>query len=382
MKNSTKRYITLAIVLVLIAALILYFQSTKPKIDTSQVQADINIENLTTLTANQSSSGTVHQLTEADRARIELKSTKYERAKELVNPDGYINVKNITISEYIGKKVILVDFWTYSCINCQRTIPYLEAWYEKYKDYGFILIGVHTPEFDFEKDYNNVKDAVNRFGITYPVVQDNEYMTWRAYNNRYWPRKYLIDIDGFIVYDHIGEGAYEEAEKMIQEALQERSDVLGLNESIPTGIVNPSVEASSPGSLLTPEIYFGYNYSRGQIGNEQGWHPGQVIDYTYPETLEPSKFYLNGSWLNNNDNMELVSDNGGIKLGFHAMSVNIVASADKEVSADIYVDGQFEKTVMIKDAKLYNIVSFDSVKRSVLEIRSEKGLRAYTFTFG
>ena len=154
------------------------------------------------------------------------KPQRYQLAKEITTPDGFINTdgKPITINSLIGKKVILVDFWTYSCINCQRTTPYLNTWYEKYKEKGFVIIGVHTPEFEFEKDYNNVKAAVEKAGIKFPIVLDNDYSTWAAYQNRYWPRRYLIDIDGYIVYDHIGEGAYEETEEKIKQALAELSD--------------------------------------------------------------------------------------------------------------------------------------------------------------
>jgi len=150
----------------------------------------------------------------------EAKAKKYKPAQEISTPDGFVNTDSISIGELIGKKVILVDFWTYSCINCQRTTPYLNAWYEKYHDQGLEIIGLHTPEFEFEKDYNNVKAAVEKFGIKFPVVLDNDYSTWAAYRNQYWPRKYLIDIDGYIVYDHIGEGAYDETEAKIQEALR------------------------------------------------------------------------------------------------------------------------------------------------------------------
>src|SRR3989338_7880044 len=117
-------------------------------------------------------------------------SKNYPRARELVSPEGFINVDKISISELVGKKVILVDFLTYSCINCQRTQPYLNAWYEKYRDYGIEIVGIHTPEFQFEKSYDNVQEAVHREGIAYPVVLDNGYGTWSAYGNRFWPRKY------------------------------------------------------------------------------------------------------------------------------------------------------------------------------------------------
>jgi len=153
----------------------------------------------------------------------EDKSKKYEVAKEITTPDAFINTDSLTIKENIGKKVILIDFWTYSCSNCQRTIPHLNELQEKYADDGLLIIGVHTPEFEFEKDLENVKRAVEKYSIKYPVVMDNDFSTWRAYKNRYWPRVYLIDIDGFIVYDHIGEGAYKEIENKVIELLEEKN---------------------------------------------------------------------------------------------------------------------------------------------------------------
>ncbi|PJC45308.1 thiol-disulfide isomerase, partial [Candidatus Pacearchaeota archaeon CG_4_9_14_0_2_um_filter_30_8] len=168
--------------------------------------------------------------------RVLEKSKLYPAAKELVHPDGFININPFNLSDYIGKKVILLDFWTYSCINCQRTFPYLESWNEKYSDKGLLIIGIHTPEFNFEKEYNNVQKATEEFGIKYPVVLDNNYLTWQAYGNQYWPREYLIDIDGFIVHDHIGEGGYAETETAIQDALKERLEVLGMNETINSGL--------------------------------------------------------------------------------------------------------------------------------------------------
>jgi thiol-disulfide isomerase/thioredoxin len=149
---------------------------------------------------------------------------------EIKNPSGFVNTNDqpIKISDYIGNKVILLNIMTYSCINCQRTFPYVTAWYKKYKDDGLIVIGIHTPEFAFEKDKGNVEKAMKEFGINFPVVLDNEYATWNALENKYWPRKYLIDIHGNIVYDHVGEGAYEETEEKIKELLKERAVVLGI----------------------------------------------------------------------------------------------------------------------------------------------------------
>ena len=169
------------------------------------------------------------------------KAKTLKRAPELVSPDGYINTdgKPITLAQYRGK-IVLLDIWTYSCINCQRTLPYVNMWYDKYKDRGLVVVGLHTPEFAFEKVQSNVEDAVKRFDIKYPVVLDNQYQTWNAYGNQFWPRKYLIDQDGYIIYDHIGEGNYDETEKAIQKALADRDAALNVSASIPTTITAPS----------------------------------------------------------------------------------------------------------------------------------------------
>ncbi len=153
---------------------------------------------------------------------------------EIINPAGFVNTNDqpIALSDYVGKQVILLDIITYSCVNCQRTFPHVNAWYEKYKDDGLVVIGLHTPEFAYEKDKANVEKAMKEFGITFPVVLDNDYATWNALGNRFWPRMYLIDIHGNIVYDHIGEGAYTETENKIKELLKERATVLGSKEKI------------------------------------------------------------------------------------------------------------------------------------------------------
>ncbi len=153
------------------------------------------------------------------------KIKRFPQVPELVHPDAYLNTKGmpVTIGEHTGKNVVLVDFWTFGCINCQRTRPYLVSWYEKYKDQGLVTIGVHTPEFSHEKVQSNVEDAIKKYGITYPVVQDNAFNTWNAFNNHYWPALYLVDIDGYVVYTHAGEGAYDTTEKAIQSALAERN---------------------------------------------------------------------------------------------------------------------------------------------------------------
>ena len=291
----------------------------------------------------------------------------------------WMNSKPLT-PELLKGKIVLLDFWTYSCVNCLRTLPALKHMWENYHKKGLMIIGVHTPEFEFEKDYDNVKKATEKFNVQYPVILDNDYKTWSAYNNHYWPRKYIIDIDGFIVYDHIGEGAYKETELKIQDLLGERKNVLGLGITIPKGIVSINQEIAI--GRLTPEIYFGYGYSRGQLGNEEGWQDEKIVSYTSLEEKAMDKFYLDGQWYNNYDYMQLTSDSGKIYLKYSAKDVNIVAGADQDTGIKVFNDGVEVGTFTVNDYGLYNVVSLDGRGTHLLEIDVEKGLKAYTFTFG
>ncbi|TSD04227.1 MAG: Thiol-disulfide isomerase [Parcubacteria group bacterium Greene0714_36] len=305
----------------------------------------------------------------------EVKSKRYELAKEVTTPDGFINTegKPITVSELVGKKVILVDFWTYSCINCQRTTPYLNAWYEKYKDKGFVIIGVHTPEFEFEKDYNNVGTAVEKFGIKFPVVLDNDYSTWIAYKNQYWPRKYLIDIDGYVVYDHIGEGAYEETEKKIQEALSERIAVLGESGTVSQPLTKETLVQSGAKS---PETYFGSARSDQQ----------------------KNLLFPNDSWSIWPEFAQNNSANASIIYTYTAKDIFFVAESDTETVVEVLRDGNplgseagtdiiktsdGKSILRIKEARLYKIIQGDKSETHRIELRIQKpGLKAFTFTFG
>lgn len=168
-----RRNIKLLVLIIIIGLIIWLLESGKPKIEEIMPMPS---------TTNQTEVAEI----------ITKKEKRYARAKEITSPDGFINTDGISIGELIGKKVIMIDFWTYSCINCQRTFPYINAWYEKYKDQGLEIIGIHTPEFKFEHDYDNVVDATKRYGLKFPIVQDNDFSTWRAYRNRFWPRKYIM----------------------------------------------------------------------------------------------------------------------------------------------------------------------------------------------
>ena len=243
-KEKKNKTIVLAIVLAIVVGTIYYLNSQK---------ADISIggHNLS-LNPNNDPDDYI-----MDEEAVKSKESQFSYAPELTGIGGYINANSSLSIGSLKGKVILVDFWTYTCINCIRTLPYLKAWHGKYEDDGLVIIGVHTPEFEFEKEYGNVVDAVNGNQIEYAVVQDNNYATWRAYQNRYWPRKYIIDIDGFIRYDHIGEGAYEETEKVIQELLKERMERLGKGK-LKEGMSKPSdIHDVDFGKVKSPELYLG-----------------------------------------------------------------------------------------------------------------------------
>ena len=350
MQNS--RTIILGLVVVVVLGLIFYFESQKPQRivpESSEIQAPITAMNK------------------------EEKSKQYPLAKEISTPDGFINVDKISVGEFVGKRVVLIDFWTYSCINCQRTTPYLNAWYEKYKDKGLVIIGIHTPEFEFEKDYSNVKAAVEKFGIKFPVVLDNDYSTWNAYKNRYWPRKYLIDIDGYIVYDHIGEGAYEETEKKIQEALSERMAVLGESGTVRHPLTK---EIYVQNGAKSPETYF------GSARNNQ----------------QKNLLFPNDSWDITPEFAQNNSANANIVYTYTAKDVFFVAESDTETVVEVLRDGKplgseagadIIKTpdgktiVKIKEARLYKIIQDEKSETHTIKFIIQKsGLKAFTFTFG
>ena len=330
---------------------------------------------------------------------INIDKSQFKKAKNFTKISEYINTKPISLDD-LKDKVVLVDFWTYSCINCIRTIPHLNEWYDKYSDKGLVIVGIHTPEFDFEKDSNNVKSAVQKFGIKYPVLQDNDKETWDEYDNRYWPRKYLVDDEGYIRYDHIGEGAYNETEKVIQALLSERASHLGIKN------INLNVSQNSEGDsrlesqdvnfsqIQSPELYFGYEFARAPLGNIEGFNPNQSVFYNLPANSEikPNIIYLEGKWKNNPDNMELQSNNGSIILKYNSKSVNIVAGGKgnftvtqdgKLITNDLSKDTSNDGKFVIDEQRLYNLVTNKDYGEHTIEIDVKgEGFQIYTFTFG
>lgn len=322
---------------------------------------------------------------------LSIDKSKFQKAPELKGISGYINTDADEFKNQIKGKVVLYDIWTYSCINCQRTIPYIVAWNDKYADKGLAIVGIHSPEFEFEKDINNVKQATEKFGITYPVVLDNDKQIWYAFGNHYWPRKYIADDEGYIRYDHIGEGGYAETEKVIQDLLSERAAKLGLKVAVAQPLVD--IQESRNGAR-TPELYFGYDFAfgRDQFGNPERFHPNKDVKYTIPDELQNDHFYLDGIWKNISDRMSLVSDSGIIKLPYFAKEVNIVASGDSDLT--ILLDGkpisQEDSGTDVKDgivhteeSRLYNLVKAKKSGNHTIEIQVNKpGFEIYTFTFG
>ena len=329
-------------------------------------------------------------LDEFSSTNLDLESRK---APNLVGIAHYLNMSSEELTKKMEGKVILYDIWTYSCINCIRTLPFITSWDEKYSDHGLLIVGIHSPEFEFEKDPQNVKIAIEKYGITYPVVMDNDMKTWKAFENNYWPRKYIADHEGKIRYDHIGEGSYQETEKIIQQLLDERSEAMGFENISKNKLV--SIEEFEHTLFRTPELYFGYKFAqnRNQLGSEEGFQPGRIVTYIEPINTELNKFYPIGNWKNHEDSMELTESKGSIKVLFDAKEVNIVTENNAQL--EIFLDGipltkEFagsdiysKNKINVSNPGMYNIISSDTSISRIMEIKVEgKGFQVFTFTFG
>jgi thiol-disulfide isomerase/thioredoxin len=316
----------------------------------------------------------------------------YPAAPDLIGIADYINTTPEELKSKIKDKVVLYDFWTYSCINCIRTFPYLKAWNEKYSDKGLLIIGVHAPEFEFEKDPNNVKMAAQKYGLTYPIVLDSDHQTWNAFSNRYWPAEYITDDLGHIRHTHFGEGEYDQTEKVIQQLLDQRAERLGLKVNTNQGLVSLQSHEFSP--VQTPELYFGYDFAQGRdyLGNSEGFQPEKTVNYNIPTGLQNDHFYLGGQWQNLHDSMKLSSDNGKIILPYSAKDVHIVAAGTgtdiqilldgKPVASDDAGQDLKNGAVNISDHRLYNVISSKQQGTHTLTITGHPGFEIYTFTFG
>ncbi len=307
-------------------------------------------------------------------------------APEFTETEDWFNTpgnRPLTLAGLHGR-VVLVDFWTYTCINCIRTLPYLKAWNADYGKDGLTIVGVETPEFAFEHEASNVQDAIDQFGLHYPVVQDNNMGTWNAYGNEYWPADYLIDSSGHVRYATAGEGDYSQTETAIRALLAEAGySVSGM--SHPTDVVTPS-------EVATPETYLGTNRAQGwRNGPKSGLH-----DYgtSVPAQLALNEFDYSGTWSIASQPATAVSD-AGIDMEFEAKNVYLVLSSEGERPRKVQVllDGKpipnslagadvHNGMLTVTNERLYSLVSLHGDQQHRLSLRFEPGISGYAFTFG
>lgn len=312
---------------------------------------------------------------------------KLGRAPEFTGLSTWHNGEPLTMAELKGK-VVLIDFWTYSCINCIRTLPYIQGYWDKFgsttlttgKDTPFMLVGVHTPEFVFEKSEKNVADAIKRNGLTYPVAQDNDFGTWGAYANRYWPAKYLIDADGYIRYTHFGEGAYEETELAIRSLLKEIG--VDTEESEET---EESKEPDDGRRARSPETYLGAR-SWPSLINAAGEPSEETVSYTAPSSIPLHRYALVGDWtLMDGERQVLQSDAGEIRMRWQGNEINLVLGPDEAlgpIEADVMIDGTKVKTIIIDHYDSYNLYTGEYGEHELVLMLKGKGVAGYAFTFG
>jgi len=300
----------------------------------------------------------------------------FTRAPEFEDLGPWHNADPFTLESLKGK-VVLVDFWTYSCINCIRTLPYMQGYWDKFKDTPFVLLGVHTPEFVFEKSESNVAEAIQRHSLTYPIAQDNNYKTWSAFANRYWPAKYLIDADGYIRYTHFGEGDYQETDLAIQSLLNE----IGVE---PMG-GEVEKETVFRGPRKTPETYLGTRNWRF-FGNSTGVPDEKIHTYTLPGSFEDDHFYMGGDWqLIEEERQALRSNEGVIAMRFTASEINLVMSMEAgapPAAVAVFVDGAKVTEFTIDYNDLFSLWKGEYGTHDI-EIRvTGPGAEGYAFTFG
>ena len=294
-------------------------------------------------------------------------------------PDGDgLSIGELTRAE---NRVVLIDFWTYTCINCIRTLPYLRAWDEEYRDDGLTIVGVHSPEFPFERDAGNVAEAIDDNDLDYPVVQDNDFGTWSAFGNQYWPAKYLIGADGEVRYVHFGEGAYEETEAAIRSLLAEA----GAEADLGGGVGPQRAEVADPG-LRTPETYLGWERAAGfreqPVDGER--------DYAAPDDLDLNDFAYDGRW-RVAPQFATAVENASISLRFRARRVFLVLGGPGSVA--IGLDGEpiepseagadvENGAVAVDEQRLYRLVDLEAAGEHTLTLRFDPGVSGYAFTFG
>lgn len=322
------------------------------------------------------------------------------RAPEFIGDDNdWINSKPLRLADLRGK-LVLIDFWDYTCVNCIRTLPYVTEWHKRYHDKGLVIVGIHTPEFEFAKERENVEEAAERYNIKYPILLDPGYENWSAYANRYWPREYLVSADGHIIYDHAGEGNYGETERVIQEELQRINPTIDLPK-----LIIPATEKSERGAVcypMTPELYTGYR--RGNMGSPEGYTPNKVVDYTDPENHEEGKVYAKGPFFNGPEYLRHArhtdTSEDYIAIKYHALEVNAVLNPNgrqfnltitqdgsplpmTDAGPDVFLSEDGSTSIVVDEPRLYRIVENQDYGTHELTLSSESPeFSIYAFTFG
>ncbi len=310
-----------------------------------------------------------------------------KKAPEITGIKTWINSDGESLEKLKGK-VVLVDFWTYSCINCQRTLPYLTKWYDTYKDDGFVILGMHAPEFSFEQKKENVQKAVNDSKIKYPVGLDNDFATWNAYENQSWPAKYLIDKEGNLRMIHFGEGKYEETEQAIRLLLEEKGTKLN-TETVSNKVDN----TGNVSSMQTPETYLGFSRSekftnRAELLDNNAYNKPFVYSGSAGKALESDFWTLEGNWTISNENITSADNNAKFKMKYNAKEVYIVMSTDnpseiKFVGNNKGEDVNEQGVIKVSESKLYRIVkASELVKDGEFELVVPKGVSLNALTFG
>jgi cytochrome c biogenesis protein CcdA/thiol-disulfide isomerase/thioredoxin len=312
----------------------------------------------------------------------------------LSGAEEWLNSPPLTREELKGK-VVLIDFWTYSCINCLRAIPYVRAWAEKYKDHGLVVIGVHTPEFAFERKVSNVRAAVAELKIEYPVPIDNEYKIWRAFDNQYWPAHYFIDAKGRIRYHHFGEGEYHRSERVIQQLLAEAGDE-GYSAALVSVTASGAQAAPDDSDVKSPETYIGYNRADNFV-SPGGIAEDESHDYA-SAPLQLNQWSLSGDWTVGAENAALNKQDGRIAYRFHARDLHLVlgpAADNKPIRFRVSIDGAAPGTKhgadidadgrgVVEGQRLYQLIrQSGAISDRTFEIEFlDPGVQAYAFTFG
>jgi cytochrome c biogenesis protein CcdA/thiol-disulfide isomerase/thioredoxin len=292
-------------------------------------------------------------------------------APEFQAIEGWINSEPLTMQALRGQVVVL-DFWTYSCINCLRTLPHVKAWYDAYRDDGLVIVGVHTPEFAFEREPDNVRRAVSDHGIEYPVALDPNYGTWQAWLNRYWPAKYFVDRRGHLRYAHFGEGNYEESERVIRRLLAEDAD---------GALVSAEIGDETPSGPQTPESYLGYRRIDRFVGSRI--EPNREAEYTIPPAVPLHGLAYGGRWTVEDERI-VAGEDARLRLHFTGSNVFLVLGNEGDPErVEVELDGARVGTVTVTQDDLYTLARIPGEKRDhVLDLRFTPGTEAYAFTFG